>query len=153
MYDSFLVIKDSLKNDEVNGDVVGFSFAARISNYRGLYLSLFSGFYVEMDGVEYQREAQSLEIHGEAPRSMEEIAKAVWEHWDMEDIGIVHIAKKDGLAPGEHTLKYLECSLWTYGYGAGEKEWIKELPKLGSPMTGGKTFSPQTFKFVLKGGK
>ena len=51
MYDSFMIQADSLKNDVVNGETVGFQFIVRLANYRGIYLSLASGFYVSVDGV------------------------------------------------------------------------------------------------------
>ena len=51
MFDSFLIREDSLENvyDE-NGKAVGFKFAVRIADYRGAFLSLHNGYYIECDG-------------------------------------------------------------------------------------------------------
>jgi len=48
MYDSFLVRKDSLMNVVKDGETVGFKFAVQLANYRGIYLSLVNGFYVNI---------------------------------------------------------------------------------------------------------
>ena len=69
MFDNFLIRRDSLKNDvNAQGEVVGFQFAARNANYRGVYLSLHNGYYIRVDGVEYPREFQTFEINGKPPR-------------------------------------------------------------------------------------
>ena len=83
MYDAYLVEQGTLKNDVVDGKVGGFSFGVRVSNYRGIYLSLVNGFYVKVDGVEYPREIQTYEINGKPPRPLSETIKSVWEHWAL----------------------------------------------------------------------
>ena len=64
MFDNYLIRADSLRNDFVDGEVVGFSLAVRNANYRGVFLSLHTGYYLCVDGVEYPREAQTFEING-----------------------------------------------------------------------------------------
>ncbi len=139
MYDSYLVVKDTLKNDVVDGKVVGFSFGVRIANYRGNYLSLINGFYVEVDGVQYKRDVQSFEINGKPARSIDEIETCYFEHWDMQDMGIVHIAKEGGLEKGKHTIKYMECILGYYGYNGHDEEFITNPPEPGDPRGAQKT--------------
>ena len=69
MFDNFLIRKDSLKNDyDAEGNVIGFSFAARNANYRGVYLSLHNGYYIVVDGVQYKRDVQTFEINGRESR-------------------------------------------------------------------------------------
>ena len=89
-----------------NGNVIGFQFAARNANYRGVYLSLHNGYYIKVDGVQYKRDVQTFEINGKEPRTFEEIKTAVWEHWDYDDEGIVHVKKEGGLAPGKHQIDF-----------------------------------------------
>nr|WP_263407086.1 DUF6379 domain-containing protein [Pseudomonas asiatica] len=67
MFDNYLVRADSLKNQTQNGEVVGFSIAVRNANYRGVYLSLHNGYYIEVDGVEYPVSEQTFEINGKPP--------------------------------------------------------------------------------------
>ena len=106
MFDNFLIRKDSLENEtDESGKVIGFKFAARNANYRGVYLSLHNGYYIKVDGVQYKRDVQTFEINGKKPRTFEEIKTAVWEHWDYDDEGIIHVAKEGGLTPGIHKIE------------------------------------------------
>ena len=151
MYDNWLVEQGTLKNDVVDGRTVGFSFGVRIANYRGVFLSLINGFYVNVDGEDYPVEVQSLEINGKPPRSLDEIAKAVWEHWDLEDTAYVHIAKDGGLAPGIHRIKYMESSVQGYGFMPQILAWVENPPHPGDPASGGKTDSITVFELELIG--
>ncbi len=152
MFDRYLVVDGTLKNDVVDGEVVGFSVGVRLSNYRGIYLSLLRGFYFEVDGVQYERDEQFFEINGEAPRSMKQIEKCCWERWNMQDMGILHIKKPGGLAPGKHEIRYLECTLQAYGYMPFDEEYVKNPPAFGTPMCGGKTHMIQRYELELKEG-
>ncbi len=71
MFDNFLIRENSLENVYRDGKAVGFKFAVRIADYRGCFLSLHNGYYIQCDGVEYPREVQKFEINGKAPRSNE----------------------------------------------------------------------------------
>ena len=73
MFDNFLIRENSLENVYREGKPVGFKFAVRIADYRGCFLSLHNGYYVECDGVVYPREVQKFEINGKAPRDFQEI--------------------------------------------------------------------------------
>lgn len=153
MYDSYLVVKDTLRNEVVDGKTVGFSFGVRIANYRGNYISLINGFYVDVDGVEYGRDVQSFEVNGKAPRSIDEIEKCCWEHWDMQDMARLHIKKDGGLAAGKHTIKYMECILGAYGYNDTDEEYVKNPPKPGDPRGAAKTSRLNVFELEIKEGK
>ncbi len=148
MYDSFLVRSDSLQNVVKDGEVVGFKFAVQLANYRGIYLSLVNGFYVNMDGVEYDEEDITLEVNGKAPRTMAEIATACWEHWDLQDEAFVNVRKPGGLEKGMHKLGYLPSTMDAYGYQARDEEWVKNPPKPGKG--GGKTYRVCWFDLDLK---
>lgn len=129
MFDNFLIRKDSLKNDvDKSGRIIGFQLAARNANYRGVYLSLHNGYYLKVDGVLYKREVQSFEINGKPPRTFEELKTAVWEHWDFDDEGIIHVKKEGGLTPGVHTIEFQQSVLAAYGYLPTDEEWVKHPP-------------------------
>lgn len=132
MFENFLIRKDSLRNETRDGEVVGFTLAVRNANYRGVYLSLHNGYFIEVDGVEYPKEAQTFEINGEAPRSFDEIMAAVREHWDYDDEGILHVACPGGLAEGEHLIRFQQSVLAAYGYRPTDEEWVKTPPKPGT---------------------
>lgn len=139
MFDKYLVRKDSLENVVENGEVTGFKFAVKIADYRGCFLSLHNGYYINMDGVEYPRELQRFEINGKAPRSFEEIKTCVWEHWNYDDEGIVYVTKPGGLSEGTHVLGLQQSVLSQYGYMPWDEEWVKNPPVPGSGAGAGKT--------------
>ena len=150
MFDNFLIRSDSLKNDvDENGKVVGFQLAARNANYRGVYLSLHNGYYLCVDGVEYPRDLQTFEVNGKAPRDFTRIAKAVWEHWDFDDEGIIHVKKEGGLEPGTHEIRFQQSVLAAYGYLPTDEEWVKNPPVPGSGAGSDKTKNIVTYHIVL----
>lgn len=152
MFDQYLIPSDSLKNDYEGGKAVGFQFAVRIADYRGCFLSLHNGYYITCDGVEYPRESQSFEINGKAPRSFEEIKTCVWEHWNYDDAGIVHVKKEGGLTPGKHIIGLQQSILAQYGYMPWDEEWVKNPPVPGSGAGSGKTANICTFELTLQEG-
>lgn len=139
MFDNFLIREDSLENVYENGKAVGFKFAVRIADYRGAFLSLHNGYYINCDGVEYPRELQRFEINGKPPRTFEEIKKCVWEHWDFDDEAYVYVEKEGGLSPGKHTIGLQQSVLSQYGYMPWDEEWVKNPPVPGKGMGAGKT--------------
>lgn len=153
MFDNYLVRKDSLENVYKDGKAVGFKFGVRIADYRGCFLSLHNGYYVECDGVEYTKEVQKFEINGNEPRDFEEIKKCVWEHWDYDDEGYVYIRKEGGLAPGEHVIKLQQSILAQYGYMPWDEEWLKNPPIPGKGAGSGKTANICSFNLELQEGR
>lgn len=151
VFDNFLIRKDSLKNDvDDQGNVIGFSFAVRNANYRGVYLSLHNGYYIVVDGVQYKRDVQTFEINGKAPRTFEEIKGAVWEHWDFDDEGILHIAKPGGLTPGKHVIEFQQSVLAAYGYLPTDEEWVKCPPEPGTGAGSDKTKNIVSYELELQ---
>ena len=139
MFDDYLIRKDSLKNVVEDGQVTGFKFAVRIADYRGCFLSLHNGYYVNVDGVEYPRTLQRFEINGKPPRSFEETRKAVWEHWNFDDEGWLYVTKPGGLEKGPHRVGLQQSVLAQYGYMPWDEEWLKNPPVPGCGVGAGKT--------------
>ncbi len=148
MFDNYLIRADSLRNEEADGEVVGFTLAVRIANYRGVFLSLHTGYYLVVDGVEYPVSAQSFEVNGKPPRSFEEIKGQVWEHWDYDDEAILHVRAPGGLAPGAHEIQFQQCVIASYGYLPTDEEWVKQPPKPGTGAGSDKT--PQVVTYNLE---
>ncbi|MFC2360432.1 MAG: DUF6379 domain-containing protein [Actinomyces dentalis] len=149
MFDNLLIREDSLANEERDGEIVGFTLAVKIANYRGVYLSTHCGYFIEVDGVSYPVSAQTFEINGRAPRTFEEIKGAVWEHWDYPDEAILHIAAPGGLAPGEHTIRFQQCVIAAYGYQPTDEAWVKEPPTPGTGAGSDKTPYIVTYRLTL----
>lgn len=148
MLDNYLVVDNSLENVEENGKITGFRFAVRACNYRGCFLSLVNGYYVEVDGVEYGLDKQKFQINGKAPRSYEEIKKAVWEFWNFGDEAYIYVEKEGGLEKGMHMLRVQESILTQYGYAKWDEEWVKNPPVPGHGAVG-KVEKPGEFKLNL----
>lgn len=128
MFDNFLVRENSLQNVVKDGEIVGFKFDVRIAEYRGCFLSLHNGYYIDLDGEEYPRNLQKFEINGMPPRNFDEIAKAVWEHWDYGEFGTVYVDKPGGLSKGHHKLGIMQGVLVQYGWQPHDQEWIDNPP-------------------------
>jgi len=151
MYDSFLVRQDSLKNFTENGKVAGFQIGVRISNYRGVFLSLHNGYYIEVDGKSYPVERQKFGINGKAPRSFEELKQhAVLEHWDMQDEATLYVYCDGGLAPGQHRLGILESILCNYGRTPKDEELVRNPPVPAPGIGGSKTTDVSYFDLTLQ---
>ncbi len=150
MFDQYLIRKDSLENVVCDGKVVGFKFAVRIADYRGCFLSLHNGYYINCDGVVYPREVQRFEVNGKPPRDFEEIKKCVWEHWNYDDEAYVYVSKEGGLAPGKHVIGLQQSILAQYGYMPWDEEWVKNPPVPGSGAGSGKTAAICQFELELQ---
>ena len=152
MFDQYLIRKDSLENVVENGEVTGFRFAVRIADYRGCFLSLHNGYYINCDGVVYPREQQRFQINGKAPRTFEELKTCVWEHWDYDDEGWVYVTKPGGLTPGKHVIGLQQSILAQYGYMPWDEDWVKNPPVPGSGAGAGKTDAICQFELELQEG-
>jgi Domain of unknown function (DUF6379) len=149
MFDQLLIRANSLRNEKQDGEIIGFTLAVRIANYRGVYLSLHNGYYIWVDGVEYPTDLQTFEVNGKPPRSFDELRKAVWEHWDYDDEGILHVRKPGGLALGIHTIRFQQSVLAAYGYLPTDEEWVKNPPKPGTGAGSDKTPEIVTYTLAL----
>lgn len=152
MFDSYLIRKDSLENVYQDGKAVGFKFAVRIADYRGCFLSLHNGYYIECDGVEYPKEQQKFEINNKEPRDFEEIKTCVWEHWNFDDEGYVYVQKEGGLDKGKHIICLQQSVLSQYGYMPWDEEWLKNPPVPGHGEGVGKTVNICKFELELQEG-
>lgn len=150
MFDGFLIRQDSLENVTENGEIIGFRFGVRIADYRGCYLSLHNGYYVEVDGVKYPRSVQRFEINGKAPRTFEEIKECHWEFWNYDDEAWLYIEKEGGLEPGGHVIALQQSILAQYGYMPWDEEWLRNPPEPGSGAGAGKTSSICEFHLTLQ---
>lgn len=154
MFDKYLVRADSLANVAVAGKVVGFKFAVRNSNYRGVFVSLHNGYYLVLDGELIPRDRQSFQINGKPPRSFDEIRNAGYEHWDYPDEAWVYVDHPGGLAEGHHTLVFKQAVFAAYGYFPGCEEYVTNPPEPGPEtrhfLIMDKTYNPVTYNLVLR---
>jgi len=150
MFDRYLIRNDSLENVAEGNKVSGFRFSVRIADYRGCFLSLHNGYYLECDGVVYPVNKQRFEINGKEPRSFEEIKICVWEHWNYDDEAYIYVEKEGGLTPGKHRIGLQQSVLAQYGYMPWDEEWVKTPPVPGKGSGSGKTNTICTFDLELQ---
>ncbi len=150
MYDNFLIQEGTLQNVEQDGKIVGFKFGVKIADYRGAFLSLVNGYYVEVDGVEYPTSVQTFEINGKPPRTYEQLKTCVWEHWDCTDMGYVHVAKDGGLEKGMHRIDLQQSLLSHYGYAEDDELWVTDPPVPGHGKGAGKMQKTCYFDMEIK---
>lgn len=154
MFDKYLVRLDSLENITENGETVGFKFAVRNSNYRGVFASLHNGYYLVLDGTLYPREVQRFEVNGKPPRDFDEMKNAGFEHWDFDDEAYVHVLKPGGLAPGKHTMIFKQAVFAAYGYLPDIEEYVTNPPVPGPEtkhyLIMDKTYYPVTYELELQ---
>lgn len=139
MFDNFLISRDSLKNDYSGNKATGFQFCVKIADYRGCFLSLHNGYYIECDGIEYGTEVQTFEVNGKGERTFDELKSCVWEHWDYAQKAIVHVKKEGGLKPGKHKIRLQQSILMQYGYAPWDEDWVKNPPVPGHGAGSGKS--------------
>lgn len=147
MFERFFVREDSLTNVVVDGQIIGFSIAVRNANYRGVFLSLHNGYFIEVDGVAYPKAVQRFVVNGQGPRDFEGIARAVREHWDYDDEGILLVLKPGGLEPGAHEVRIQQSVLAAYGYRPTDEDWVREPPEPGTGA--GSDKAPEISEFTL----
>lgn len=151
MFDNYLIRGDSLCNVVGPSGILGIRMAVRLANYRGCYLSLHAGYFIEIDAVHYPVEKQRLEINGQPPRRFDELRSAVHEHWDFDDEAFLHIALPGGLTAGTHVVRFQQCVLAAYGYLPTDEQWVRQAPTPGAGAGSDKTPEIVTFKLQLQG--
>ena len=125
----------------------------RIADYRGCFLSLHNGYYIECDGVEYPRELQKFEVNGKELRDFEEIKTCVWEHWNFLTTRRMSMCgrKRGGLTPGMHRIKLQQSGPSTV-YMPWDEEWLVNPPVPGHGAGAGKTVNICEFELELQKG-
>ncbi len=84
-----------------NGECIGFQIAYKSGYYRGIWLSLSTGFSVMVDGEQFPREAIKVTIGGKT-YTQDEMTKIGNVHWARTEPAILTVAKPGGLKLGVH---------------------------------------------------
>jgi len=84
-----------------DGQAVGFQIAYRSGYYRGIWLSLSTGFSVTVDGEQFPREAITVTMGGKT-YTQDEMTKIGNVHWSRTEPAILTVAKPGGLSLGVH---------------------------------------------------
>ena len=101
MLDRDQIQQRGFRNVYRNGQPVGFQLAYRSGYYRGIWLSLSTGFSVTVDSEQFPRDAITVTIGGKT-YTQDEMTKIGNVHWPRTEPAILTVAKPGGLTLGVH---------------------------------------------------
>lgn len=96
---------DSLKNDYVNGDKMGFHFDVRLSYYRGHFLSVIDELSVTVDDEEIPSQDIVFCLH-DKEFGILQLREASTEFWGILENATIKVFKPGGLTAGEHKIDF-----------------------------------------------
>jgi Domain of unknown function (DUF6379) len=104
MFEAYLVCEAGFKNVRDNGRIVGFQVKSRISNWRGMPLSLIEDLGVTVDGEKFPRNSLRVNLGGH-DYSLDDMKDKVDARWQFDEIATITVQKPGGLAPGLHDVE------------------------------------------------
>lgn len=114
MFDNNVFIKDTCRNVEENGQIIGYEMKTHITYYRGIPLSMINYIRVEEDGKAVPEENILFtpdEIDWFTQREMETVSEIKWEYGTP---AVVRVLKEGGLSKGKHSIKLTVCTRTAY---------------------------------------
>jgi hypothetical protein len=107
MFDNKMICTDGFENEVKNGQVVGFSFLARLPYYRGLGLSMVEEIEVTVDGEKIPRGDIRFSVRGRT-WTLDQMENEYGDRWNFGEKARVTALKAGGLKPGKHRIELLE---------------------------------------------
>jgi hypothetical protein len=101
MLDKEVVQQRGFHNVYRNGQVVGFQAGCRSTYYRGVWLSMLTGFEVTVDGEKFSGAQVKVTVGGKT-YTQEEMKKIGNVQWPNYEAALLTVAKPGGLKPGVH---------------------------------------------------
>jgi len=107
MFEAYMVCEAGFKNLREKGQIVGFQVLSRISNWRGMPLSLIEDVGVVVDGERFSRNRIRVSLGGHS-YSLDEMKDRVDARWQFDEIAVIAVAKPGGLAAGLHDVEVIQ---------------------------------------------
>ncbi|MBX7445927.1 MULTISPECIES: DUF6379 domain-containing protein [unclassified Arthrobacter] len=104
MFDRYVLVPNSLHNEIIDGQVVGFSVKVRAGYYRGFRLALLEDLQLTVDGLTFERKDLALEVGGKPARPLDDLETEYEQTWDFGAPATLHVRKPGGLEPGAHSV-------------------------------------------------
>lgn len=114
MFDNNVFKKDSCKNIEENGEVIGYELQTLITYYRGVPLSMVEFIKVAVDGEEVPAEKIQISIDQADWFTLAEAATVTTYKWEYGEPLYIRVLQADGLAKGEHQIKLTVATRTAY---------------------------------------
>ncbi|GCF94709.1 hypothetical protein NRIC_26000 [Enterococcus florum] len=102
MFDNNVFKKNSCKNIEENGEIIGYELQTLITYYRGIPLSMLEFIKVAVDGQEESPEAIQISIDQKDWFTLDEATTVTSYKWEYGEPLYVRVLKPGGLEKGEH---------------------------------------------------
>lgn len=102
MFDNNVFKKNSCKNIEENGEIIGYELQTLITYYRGIPLSMVEFIKVAVDGQEEPTEDIQISIDQKDWFTLDEANTVTSYKWEYGEPLYVRVLKPGGLAQGEH---------------------------------------------------
>lgn len=103
MLERELIQNRDFRNVHDGGEVVGFQFALRMPNYRGLWGSLIDGVDVAVGSHSWSREIPHWTLQGRT-FTVAELRASSDVRWQLDELAIITVPHPGGLAVGVHDL-------------------------------------------------
>ncbi|TWB52994.1 C-glycoside deglycosidase beta subunit domain-containing protein [Nitrospirillum viridazoti] len=107
MFDKYMICEEGFGNVVEDGQVVGFTFLARLPYYRGIGLSMVEDIGVVIDGEPVSRQDVRFTVRGRT-WTLDEMEREYTERWNFGEKAAVTVRRPNGLAPGRHRLQLSE---------------------------------------------
>ncbi len=104
MLEKEVVQQRGFHNVYQNGQAVGFQVGYRSTYYRGVWLSLSTGFEVTVDGEKFTKDKIKVTVGGKT-YTQEEMKKTGNVQWPISEAAVLTVAKPGGLNPGLHDVE------------------------------------------------
>jgi hypothetical protein len=101
MLEAEVVQQRGFHNVFQNGQAIGFQVRYRSTYYRGVWLSMSTGFTVTVDGEKFPEDRIKVTVGGRT-YTQEEMKKIGNVQWPNYEAAVLTVAKPDGLTSGVH---------------------------------------------------
>ncbi len=106
MFDNNVFIEGSLKNIELDSNIIGYELKTFITYYRGIPLSMVNDICVVVDGAKVERSSIRCSAdNGDLWFTLDEMTTVVNNKWEYDTPLIVRVLKDGGLTKGKHEVE------------------------------------------------
>lgn len=104
MFERNMYNKESFKNVEKDGVIIGFQFDFKAQYYRGFTLSILRDIQVSVDEEAYNREDIRFTLEGDT-FTLDEMETVITYRWKFGQFATVTVLKEGGLSKGAHHIQ------------------------------------------------
>lgn len=104
MFERNMFNKESFKNVEKDGVLIGFQFDCKAQYYRGFTLSILRDIKVTVDDIIYDRETIRFTLEGDT-FTLDEMETVITYRWKFGQYATVTVLKEGGLTKGSHHIQ------------------------------------------------